>query len=66
MTTHDDGVSMLTKSGGGGGTIARAGKAIVIGFWDKEAMMTNNKNQNAGDVALGVERVAKFMKTAGF
>ena len=44
MTTSEDGVTMLTRIGGGGGTIARTGKAIVIGFWDKDAMMTNNLN----------------------
>ena len=66
MTTHDDGVSMLTRTGGGGGTVARSGKAIVVGIWDKEALMSNKLNQNSGDVAIGVERVAKFMKVAGF
>ena len=44
MTTSEDGVTMLSKSGGGGGTVARSAKAIIIGFWDKEAMMTNNLN----------------------
>ena len=32
MTTHEEGVTMLTKAGGGGGTVARSGKAIVIGL----------------------------------
>ena len=44
----------------------RTNKALVIGIWDKEAIMTNKLNQNAGDVAIGVERVAKFLKVAGF
>ena len=66
LTTHDEGVSMLTKTGGGGGTVARTGKAIVVGFWDKEALMSNKLNQNSGDVAINVERIAKFMKLAGF
>ena len=57
---------MLTKTGGGGGTVARTGKAIVVGFWNKDALMSNKLNQNSGDVAIGVERIAKFMKVAGF
>ena len=44
MTTHEDGITMLSKSGGGGGTVARSAKAIVIGLWEKEALMSNNTN----------------------
>ena len=65
MTTHEDGLTQLSKVGGGG-SVMRTNKALIIGIWDKEAIMTNKLNQNAGDVALGVERVAKFMKVAGF
>ena len=35
--------------------------AVVIGTWSKDAVMTNNMNQSAGDVALQVEKVANML-----
>ena len=32
--------------------------AIVLGWWNKDMMMTNNMNQNAGDCCMRVENVA--------
>ena len=66
MQTADDGVAQLTKLGGGGACVAKTGKALVIGLWDKTAMMSNNQNQNGGDCAIGVERLATFMREQGF
>ena len=66
MNSSEDGLSQLARNGGGGASVARSGKALVIGIWQKDAMMSTNTVQNAGDVAIGVERVAKFMKVAGF
>ena len=40
--------------------------AIVIGIWNKEAMMTNNMVQNAGDCCLQVEKIANLLKEAGY
>merc|ERR1719232_363806 len=58
MTTHDAeaNVAMLTRTGGGGGTVAKT----------KTAMMSNNKNQNAGDCAMNVEKVHKLLTDAGY
>ena len=68
MTTHDaeTNVAMLTRTGGGGGTVAKTKNAIIIGIWDKTAMMSNNKNQNAGDCAMNVEKVHKLLTDAGY
>ena len=65
MTTYDEGLAMLSKTGGGG-VVARTGKALIIAIFDKEALMSNKMTQNSGDCAIGVERVQKFMKLAGF
>ena len=68
MTTHDAeaNIAMLTRTGGGGGTIAKTKNCIIIGIWDKTAMMSNNKNQNAGDCAMNVEKVHKLLVDAGY
>ena len=66
MQVAEDNVAQLTKLGGGGACVARTTKAVVIGLWDKTAMMSNNQNQNGGDCAIVTERVAKFMKDQGF
>ena len=65
MTTHEEGLASLSKLGGGGGAVARTMKCLIIAIFNKDAMMTNNLNQNIGDVAIGVERVQKFLKVAG-
>ena len=57
MNAHDEGLTQLSRMGGGGATVARSAKGIVIGIWDKEKLMTNDLNQNAGDVAMAVERI---------
>lgn len=48
-------LATLSRTGGGGATIARTKNAIIIGIWDKNSVMSNNKNQNAGDTGLAVE-----------
>ena len=62
MQSAEEGVAQLTRLGGGGACVAKTKKAIIIGVWDKTAMMSTNQNQNGGDCALGVERLAKFMQ----
>ena len=57
---------MMNRHGGGGATIAKSNKAIVMGVWDRDAKNSLDKNQNAFDVATNVEKVAKFLKEAGF
>ena len=44
LTTHDaeDNVGMLTRMGGGGATVARTKNALIIGIWDKTAIMSSN------------------------
>jgi len=44
LTTHDseDNIAMLTRMGGGGATVARTKNALVIGIWDKTAIMSSN------------------------
>ena len=46
MTQHDPetNAAYLTRTGGGGATVARTKNAIIIGIWDKNAVMSDNKN----------------------
>ena len=44
MNSSEDGVTQLSRQGGGGASVARTGKALVIGMWEKDAMMSNNTN----------------------
>ena len=66
MQTAEEGVAQLTKLGGGGACVAKTKKAIVIGMWEKDAMMSTKQTQNGGDCALCVERLANFMKEVDF
>ena len=66
MVTSADDIVMMNRHGGGGATIAKSNKAIVMGVWDRDAKNSLDKNQNAFDVATNVEKVAKFLKEAGF
>ena len=60
------GVAQLTRQGGGGACIMRTKNALVIAIWDKDTLMSNNKNQNAGDCNMLVETVGGFLKEAGY
>ena len=42
--------------------MAKTKNAVLVGVWDKNAVMSNNQPQNAGDCNDLVERVAKFLK----
>ena len=46
MTSHDPSCNLvqLTRQGGGGASIMKTKNALVIGTWNKEAVMTNNMN----------------------
>ena len=46
MVRHDpdDKVTQLGRQGGGGACIVRTKNALVIGIWDKNALMSNNQN----------------------
>ena len=68
MNSHDPSCNLaqLTKLGGGGAAVMKTKNAVVIGMWNKEAVMTNNMNQNAGDCALQVEKVANLLVAAEY
>ena len=68
MTQHDPetNAAYLTRTGGGGATVARTKNAIIIGIWDKNAVMSDNKNQNSGDCSLNVEKVHKILNDFGY
>ena len=51
---------------GGGACISMAKNALVIAIWDKEALMSNNTNQNAGDCNEVVEILAEKLKGWGY
>ena len=60
FTTHDEGVTSLSRQGGGGAILAKTSKAVIISTWDKEI------GQDAGDCSISLERVFLFLKKAGF
>ncbi len=61
----DAGITYLSKQGGGGGCICRTKTAMLIGVWDKNAMMSNKLPQNSGDCNDLVERVGRFLNEQG-
>ncbi len=56
----------MSRQGGGGACLCRTKNAVLIGVWDKNAVMSNNQPQNAGDANDLVEKVAKFLKEQGY
>ena len=68
MVSHDPETNTvyLSRLGGGGACIVKTNKALVIGIWDKNAVMSNGQPQTAGDCADCTERVAKFMREQSF
>ena len=57
---------VLSRQGGGGACVALTGKALIVGVYNKTAMMSNNKTQNTGDCQKNVINVAKQLMEAGF
>ena len=62
----EDGITYFSKQGGGGGCLFRTKTTILIGVWDKNAVMSNKLPQNSGDCNDLVERVGRFLKEQGF
>ena len=44
MTTNDEGLSQLSKMGGGGGVVARSAKCLIVAIFTKDGMMSTNMN----------------------
>ena len=59
-------LAILSRAGGGGACIGLSNNAIVIGIWDKEALMSNNQNQNSGDCVMNVEKIVNSIKQYGY
>ena len=57
---------ILSRQGGGGATIAKTGKCILVGVWGKDSPMSNGKTQNTGDCQKNVLTVGKALASAGF
>ena len=68
VVNHDPTVNLVqcSKQGGGGCSIMKTKNAVVIGMWAKDAVMSNNVSQSAGDCALQVEKVANMLLKAGY
>ena len=65
--THDADANMVILSKqGGGATIVKTNKALVIGVWDKDTQRSDGQPQDGGTCTMMTERVAKFMKEQGF
>ena len=58
--------SYLSRQGGGGACCAKFGGGLVLGMWDKDALMQPGGNQNAADCGLMVEDMAVMLKEAGY
>ena len=48
----------LGREGGGGACVARTKSAVIIGIWNKAAVMGDKTLQNAGDCNELVEKMA--------
>ena len=57
---------VMSRSGGGGACAARTDKALIVGVWGKDVMMSNNKTQNTGDCEKNVTNLAKMLKDSGY
>ena len=56
----------LAREGGGGACVVRTAQTIIIGVWNKAALMSNGKTQNAGDCNELTEGMAKYLGTSGY
>ena len=56
----------LGRDGGGGACIVRTGQTIVIGVWNKAAVMSDGLPQTQGNCNELVENMAKFLVTSGY
>jgi len=63
FTSNNDGLTQLSRRGGGGASLMKTNTALVIAFWKKDKPFTGGKNgvQNAGDCAMQVEAMAKYL-----
>ena len=50
----------------GGAVLAKTGKCIVIGIWNKDLLMSDGKNQNVGEASMQVEDVAEYLRSKNF
>ena len=50
----------------GGASVVKTNKGYLIGVWSKTETMSNGNGQNAGDLAMSVERVGEFLRLAKF
>ena len=56
----------LGREGGGGACVARTKSAVIIGIWNKAAVMSDKTLQNAGDCNELVEKMAKYLSDQGY
>lgn len=69
MLTYFDeetGVAQLARRGGGGAAIAKSNTGVIIAFFEKEGVDSNNKFQNIADVSAQVGAMAAYLKEQGF
>ena len=56
----------LGREGGGGACIVKTAQTIIIGVWNKAAIMSNGKPQTAGHCNELVENMAKYLAQSGY
>lgn len=56
----------LGREGGGGACVARTKSALIIGIWNKSAVMSDKTLQNAGDCNERVEKMAEYLTSQGY
>ena len=63
---HEGSTVYLGREGGGGACIVRTKQTLVIGVWNKAAIMSDGQPQTQGNCNELVENMAKFLETSGY
>lgn len=69
ITVSKDDNRMILKKNGGGATVARSNKALVVATWsqkNKGKADGKEKAQNTGDCTTIVEELANYLKSVGY
>ncbi len=56
----------LGREGGGGACVVRTKQCIVIGVWNKAAIMSDKKPQTQGNCNMQVEAMGAYLTSAGY
>ena len=69
ITVSKTDTSLYLKKNGGGATVCKSGKALVVGTWAQAKKGTKDgkeKAQNTGDCTTIVEELANYLRSIGY